>query len=142
MSKAKASWLCIPVLSVAMTAGCTTVSTKDTQLPMSFMNHCAAAEGVSLKYGSLTIALGERPNNGYGIEVTGQQERAGAYELIYRERRPQPGRAYAQVMTEPCVQIILPKGWHSVLVRNQESGEEWTLMPDDDASLNRVQPAQ
>lgn len=117
-----------------LSAGCTTISSNETRLPMSSMNHCAAPAGVSLNYGSLTIALGERPNAGYSLEMVGQQESEGRYELIYREQGPQPGRMYAQVITEPCLQVILPKGWQAVVVKNQDSGDTWTLTPADDAA--------
>ena len=124
-------------LTFLICSGCTTVSSKETQLPMSAMNHCAAPVGVSLSYGSLTIALGDRPNNGYGIELVGQQESAGEYELIYRETLPLPGRMYAQVITQPCLQVILPKDWQQVRVINQDNGQSVTLTPANDSGFNK-----
>ncbi|WP_430462702.1 protease complex subunit PrcB family protein [Thalassolituus sp. LLYu03] len=122
-------------LAVTLLAtACTTVTSKETQLPMSAMNHCAAPAGVSLSYGSLTVALGERPSAGYGIELVGQLEQAGEYDLTYRETRPQPGRMYAQVITQPCLQVIMPKGWKQVTVTNQDNGKAVTLTPADDTS--------
>ena len=121
------------VLTLSGLTACTTV--QSTRLPMSSMNHCAAPEGVSVKYGTLTIALGERPSLGYGIEIIGQQEDDGAYDFIYRETRPQPDRMYGQVITQPCVQVVLPSDWKRVKVTAQQSGQTTVLTPADDLSL-------
>lgn len=131
------SGLSTALATLLLATSCTTVTSKETQLPMSAINHCAAPAGVSLSYGSLTIALGERPNNGYGIELVGQLESAGEYELIYRETLPLPGRMYAQVMTEPCLQVILPDGWKRVAVTSQDSGKTVILTPADDSGFNK-----
>jgi hypothetical protein len=126
-----------------LSSGCTTVASQEVRLPMSKMNHCAEAEGLTLRYGTLTIALGERPNTGYGLELVGQSERDGEFDLLYREIRPQPGRMYAQVITQPCLQVILPKGWHKVTVKNQQTGDETVLTPAQDrgSRLNDIRRA-
>lgn len=129
--------------AVLLNGGCTTVASQEVRLPMSKMNHCAEAEGLTLRYGTLTIALGERPNTGYGLELVGQSERDGEFDLIYRETRPQPGRNYAQVITQPCLQVILPKRWHKVTVKNQQTGDQTILTPVDDrgSRLNDIRQA-
>ncbi len=123
-----AAAITIPVFS----AGCTTVTVAKNELPMSFMNHCAAPAGVTVNFGTLTIALGERPTAGYGIDVVGQQQSDDQYEFIYQERRPAPGMMQAQVITEPCMQVILPPHWQQVVVINQDNGQRWQLTPADD----------
>lgn len=125
-------------------AGCTTVVLSDTQLPMSSSNRCAGPAGVSVRYHTLTIAIGERPHTGYGIELVGQQQQNGDYQLLYRETQPQPGMNYAQMLVSPCLQVVLPHNWRSVRVTNQNSGQIWTLTPADDdgltPSLNKQRP--
>ncbi len=120
--------LCLAGLTMMLSA-CTTV--MPLSLPLSTMNHCAAPEGVSLRFNALTIALGERPHAGYGIDLVGQQQDHGDYQLIFRERYPDPDRKYAQTMTSPCLQVILPAGWHHLTVTDQVSGREWTFTPQD-----------
>ncbi|MCD8521218.1 MAG: protease complex subunit PrcB family protein [Saccharospirillaceae bacterium] len=115
-------------LTMALTA-CTTV--MPLSLPLSTMDQCAAEPGVSLRFNALTIALGERPHTGYGIDLVGQQQDDGDYQLIFRERYPAPDRQYAQVMTSPCLQVILPAGWQHLTVTDQLSGQEWTFTPQD-----------
>ncbi len=137
------SLLFISLLGVPL-AGCTTVVLSDTQLPMSSSNRCAGPAGVSVRYHTLTIAIGERPHTGYGIELVGQQQQNGDYQLLYRETQPQPGMHYAQMLVSPCLQVVLPHNWRSVVVTNQDSGQQWQLTPaDDDAltpSLNKQRP--
>ena len=121
--------LLLAVLPVTLLSACTTV--MPTNLPLSTMDQCAAEEGVSLRFNALTIALGERPHSGYGIDLVGQQQRDGEYQLMFRERYPQPGMNYAQVITSPCLQVILPAGWHHLTVTDQLSGREWTFTPQE-----------
>ena len=109
---------------------------------MSSMNHCAAPVGVSVRYGTLTIALGDRPSTGYGVQIVGQQEDSGEYEFIYRETKPQAGRVYAQMITQPCAQVILPKDWQQVTVRHEINGSEIMLTPLDDTGLYPDSAAQ
>lgn len=120
-------------------AGCTTVVLSDTQLPMSSSNRCAGPAGVSVRYHTLTIAIGERPHTGYGIELLGQQQQNGDYQLLFRETLPQPGMSYAQMLVSPCLQVVLPHNWRSVRVTNQNSGQIWTLTPADDSGLSQPQ---
>lgn len=133
-------YLIRPVLLLtAVTAwlsACATV--MPLSLPLSTMDQCAAPEGVSLRFNALTIALGERPHAGYGIDLVGQQQDDGDYQLIFRERYPDPDRQYAQVITSPCLQVILPADWQHLTVTDQLSGREWTLTPQD--SVNKQMP--
>jgi len=140
MVKAKTAVLLL-ITSIAGLSACTTV--KATRLPMSTMNHCAAPVGVSVKYGTLTIALGDRPSMGYGIEIVGQDENDGKYEFIYQETKPEPGRMYAQVITQPCAQVVLPVDWKQVQVTDQQSGKIQLLTPADDSgnAIERVKKA-
>ncbi|WP_286719790.1 protease complex subunit PrcB family protein [Thalassolituus sp. UBA2009] len=127
--------LLVAGLTMVLSA-CTTV--MPLSLPLSTMDQCAAPEGVSLRFNALTIALGERPHAGYGIDLVGQQQDDGDYQLIFRERYPDPDRKYAQVITSPCLQVILPAGWQHLTVTDQVSGREWTFTPQD--ALQRPTP--
>ena len=130
------------VSAVLALPACTTVAVQENTLPMSSMNHCAAPVGVSVRYGTLTIALGDRPSTGYGVQIVGQQEDSGEYEFIYRETKPQAGLVYAQMITQPCAQLILPKDWQQVTVRHEINGSEIMLTPLDDTGLYPDSAAQ
>lgn len=112
--------------------GCTTTVVTEAELPMSSTNRCVAPVGVSLRYNTLTIALGERPHAGYGIDLIGQQQQQGEYRLLFRERRPEPGRVYAQMLVSPCLQVVMPSHWQTVTVTRQDTGEVWQLTPADE----------
>ncbi len=116
---------------IALLSACTTVPAQSLRLPMSQTNHCADPVGVTVKQRALTIALGERPTAGYGIDVVAQEGQGDSLALTYRERRPQPGMMHAQVMTSPCLQIMLPSGWQQVTVTNADNGRQWQLTPSD-----------
>lgn len=118
-------------------SGCTTALLSDAELPMSSSNRCAGPVGVSVRYHTVTIALGERPHTGYGIELVGQQQKAGEYRLLYRETLPQPGMQYAQMLVSPCLQVVLPRDWSGVTVIHQDTGRQWRLTPADDAGVSK-----
>src|SRR5690606_1715516 len=128
--------LLLSLLGVSL-AGCTTVVLSDTQLPMSSSNRCAGPAGVSVRYHTLTIAIGERPHTGYGIEMVGQQQQNGDYQLMFRETLPQPGMNYAQMLVFRCLQVVLPQHWRSVQVTIKDSGQQWQLTPADGSGLSQ-----
>lgn len=132
---ARMQWL---VLAALLISGCTTTLVQNNQLALSSMNHCFAPEGVSLRYNSLTIALGDRPNAGYGIEVIGQTQKNGEYQLLFRETLPDVTRRYKEETMQPCVQIRMPNDWRRVTVTQQHPFKQWHLTPSDDSALTPV----
>lgn len=58
----------------------------------------------------ILIALGTRPNLGYGLELTDAQAgfKQGELSLPVRIHEPEPGRFYAQVITSPCLVLSIP----------------------------------
>ncbi|MDA5109662.1 stalk domain-containing protein [Brevibacillus thermoruber] len=54
------------------------------------------------KLGSLyVIALGQAPNPGYGLKVTGTEWSLEQLKVYVKQTKPDPGRIYAQVITYP-----------------------------------------
>lgn len=56
------------------------------------------------------IALGAKPNPGYGLEVTSDQGSYtdGVLVLPVSETQPDPEKMYAQMMVSPCVVLATP----------------------------------
>lgn len=109
--------------------GCTTVVLPE--LAITQINQCAAPKGASLKYNTLTLALGERPSAGYGIELLSVQQRGEVVEIRYRERQPTPPSARTG-KTSPCMQLTLPHGWQKLVLIDQASARTLTLSHNDD----------
>lgn len=92
-------------------------------LPVSSANQCSESEGVSLRYNTLTIALGARPSAGYSVELLSKTNKEQRYFLRYQERTPDPSMRHVQIMTSPCTMIVLPQGWQSIEVTNAQTDE-------------------
>ena len=58
---------------------------------------------------AVAVCLGSRSSAGYAVEVTGATQAAKALVIQWREERPKPGTATAQVITSPCHFVTLPK---------------------------------
>jgi hypothetical protein len=56
------------------------------------------------------VALGSRPNPGYGLEITADKAlyRHGVLTLPVRETKPDPDKMYAQVLVSPCMVLATP----------------------------------
>lgn len=122
-------------LIVAFTqSACTTTVIKEDELPLSRNNMCAEPEGASLRYHTVTMALGSRPNTGYSIELVAQTRRSGEFQFIYREVKPALGRHYAQMMTAPCIQVVLPQDWKKAVIVHADTKQRWQFTPADDTN--------
>lgn len=117
---------------------CTTVIVQPEALPISSTTQCAAPEGVSVRYNSLYIAIGQRPSAGYGVELVSQLRQQHTYQFTYRETQPSVGQRHAQMQTNPCLIIVMPKTWDKAFVVNQYTQEQWRVTPEDDSALNEL----
>ena len=57
----------------------------------------------------VAVFMGSRPTAGYGIAILSTTEGGGALIVRYRETRPVPGRALAQVLTFPYHIVAIAK---------------------------------
>jgi hypothetical protein len=55
------------------------------------------------------VFLGSRATAGFGVEIVGTREEAGALVVRYRETRPGPGLLAAQIITSPYAIVALPQ---------------------------------
>ncbi|ASP40422.1 hypothetical protein CHH28_17825 [Bacterioplanes sanyensis] len=120
----------LPVLALWLSA-CTTAPKAPMQLPMSQTNHCAVPVGVHVKQRALTISLGQKPTAGYGIDVVAQEGNDESLTLTFRERSPAPGMVVAQVMTSPCLEVMLPPNWQQVTVLRAGTQQRWQFSAND-----------
>lgn len=114
----------LPLLAGALTA-CATAPVDAVRLPMSQTNHCAAPAGVTVKQRALTISLGQRPTSGYAIDVVAQEGSEHSLTLTFRETTPAAGMMVAQVMTSPCLEVMLPQGWQEVTIKRSGTVQQW-----------------
>ncbi len=55
------------------------------------------------------VFLGTRPTGGYGVEIVGAGQKAGAFVVQYRETKPGADAIAAQVITSPFLLVAMPK---------------------------------
>jgi hypothetical protein len=55
------------------------------------------------------VFLGTRSTGGFGVEIVGAGQKAGAFVVQYRETKPGPGAITAQVITSPFLLVAMPK---------------------------------
>ena len=60
----------------------------------------------------LRLSMGQQPNPGHRMGVTGARVEGAARRLVIDTvwATPEPGRMYAAVVTQPCVIISVPRG--------------------------------
>lgn len=115
----------IGALSLATSACSLLPRTSSPTLAITASNHCADPEGVAMRGNAVTIALGSRPTTGYGVDIVKQDGRVTDMVLTYRERTPSPNQLQGQMMTAPCLQIMLPPEWQQLTIVNQETDKRW-----------------
>ena len=59
--------------------------------------------------GVVSVILGTRRSDGFGVEITGTRQEKDALVVEWRERRPKPGDLTAQVITSPAHIATIPK---------------------------------
>jgi hypothetical protein len=66
----------------------------------------------------LRLSMGQQPNTGHRMGVTGAQVDGASRRLVVHTvwASPEPGRMYAAVVTQPCVIIAVPRGDYSSVV--------------------------
>ncbi|MEC5386248.1 protease complex subunit PrcB family protein [Uliginosibacterium sp. H3] len=80
----------------------------------------------------IALTLGARPTPGYSIELDSDAFalKKDTLSLDFHERVPAPGEMLQQVMTQPCVFILVEQGnWREVVLRNTQSGAELRATP-------------
>jgi hypothetical protein len=60
------------------------------------------------------VFLGSRPTAGFSVDIVSVREVSNRLVVEYRERRPEPGRLAAQVLTSPFHLVSLPRDIRSV----------------------------
>ena len=68
----------------------------------------------------MCAATATRPTGGFGVELVGAGEKAGAFVLQYRETRPAPDAITAQVITSPFHIVRLARGSGTIEFRRVE----------------------
>lgn len=126
-------------LALLWLTGCTTTIVQPEARPVSSTSQCAAPEGVSVRYNSLYIAVGKRPNTGYGVELVSQLRQQDTYQFTYRETGPIAGQRYGQMQTKPCLIIVMPQQWDRAFVVNEQTGEQWRVTPAEDSALSELE---
>lgn len=138
MGRAARRILTAASLALLGLTGCTTTVIQSEALPISSASQCAAPEGVSVRYNSLYIAVGKRPNTGYGVELVSQLRQQDTYQFTYRETSPVAGQRYGQMQTNPCLIIVMPKHWDKAFVVNEHTGQQWRVTPAEDSTLSEL----
>ncbi|HSD36758.1 MAG TPA: protease complex subunit PrcB family protein [Rhodocyclaceae bacterium] len=80
----------------------------------------------------IALTLGARPTPGYSIELDAHEFalRKDSLLLDFHERAPAPGEMLQQVMTQPCIFILVEQGrWRGVVLRNTQTGAELRAAP-------------
>lgn len=74
----------------------------------------------------LRLDMGRRPTAGYALGLlTGEAAVTdGLATLRIEWREPEPGRLQAQVVTQPCLVLALPRGEHGALRVLDQAGRE------------------
>ena len=63
------------------------------------------------------VALGQKPNSGFTVEIVGIRRTESALRILFAAREPAPGTMSAAVMTNP---------WHAVVLPRDDGPIEWT----------------
>lgn len=114
-------------------SACTRVVVQPEALPISSVSHCAASDGVTLRYNTLYVAPGKRPA-GSSVHLVSQLKNKQDYQFVYQEIASSSKNTRAAI--HPCLIIVMPKIWHQAWVVNQQTGEEWSIKPSDDEAKN------
>ena len=80
----------------------------------------------------IALTLGARPTPGYSIELDAHEFTVKKENLLldFHERAPAPGEMLQQVMTQPCVFILVEQGrWRGVVLHNTQTGAELRAAP-------------
>ncbi|MBE0483482.1 MAG: protease complex subunit PrcB family protein [Bacterioplanes sp.] len=126
MSNNTVCMLClIGALSLSTSACSMMQRTPMPTLAITASNHCADPAGVAMRGNAVTIALGSRPTTGYGVDLVNQAGRVTDMVLTFQEKKPAPNTMQGQMMTSPCLQIMLPTEWQKLTVIDQESQQHW-----------------
>ena len=121
------------ILLATSLSACATTVLPPAALPISSSNQCAAPDGASVRYNSVYVAIGKRPNTGFGVELVSQLKKGNIYQFTVREVTPVAGRMYGQMQTHPCLIIVMPNTWQEAWVVNQSTGQQWRVRPSDDS---------
>ncbi len=76
--------------------------------------------------GVLLIAMGQQPSAGYGLNLIGQSAAVqdGVLTVRVEWREPQPGYRQAQMISNPCLLLKLPKANFSRFQVRDQDGRE------------------
>lgn len=109
-----------------ITTACSTAQPVETTALATVQDlNCPFPAGVDLTTDrqALRISLGRRPTAGYGIELTRQDVEGDHLVLEFSEQQPK-GMA-AQMLTSPCMTVLLPDDWQQLVVQNRQNGQRW-----------------
>ena len=63
------------------------------------------------------VALGQKPNSGFSVEIVGIRRTESSLRILFAAREPAAGTMSAAVMTNP---------WHAVVLPRDDGPIEWT----------------
>jgi hypothetical protein len=63
------------------------------------------------------VALGQKTNGGWSVEIVGLRKTESGLRVLYAVRQPAPGAMTAAVMTNP---------WHAVVLMRHDGAVEWS----------------
>lgn len=74
----------------------------------------------------LRLSMGQQPNPGHGMGVTGARVEGAARRLVIDTvwATPEPGRMYAAVVTQPCVILSVPRADYGAIAVLDAQGRE------------------
>lgn len=78
----------------------------------------------------ITIAMGEKPNGGYSIDVAKIEMNEEGVTIYVNENKPEEGAITTSVMTYPVVQIKFNFISNRITIVNNETGEKFPLLED------------
>lgn len=65
----------------------------------------------------LLIAMGRKPTTGFGLTLSAVEKAGDTLKLRVSTRTPAPGMVRAQMITEPCLVVSVPReGWQQITV--------------------------
>lgn len=76
----------------------------------------------------LLLSEGQKPSAGYGLKVEGWLLEQNYWQATKRVRTPVPGSLQAQMITSPCLLLVLPKSVKSFTLKNS-AGQELGRWP-------------
>lgn len=87
-------------------------------------------ENVNKDIVKVTLSRGEKPNAGYGLEITKIEFRGNDAVICYTTSDPLPDHMYAQVITEPKASVYIDSKYNPIMERDYSATSSVSVQPD------------